>query len=258
MLRNKPTSYRSSTSSIPIKKQKDDKMMWIVVSIVVVVFIVFFVINQYNSLEDNMVKRLINKVKPLSDIKDMDIVFFMSPKCPWCQKMVQVLKDEDTMKYMEVVDITTEDGQEMAKKYGALDKPVPSFISRKLKTGTIGYKETTKEILNDLQDAAKERDNNSSGDSTKLSDNDMESYKNLEIMMFASPNCGWCNKAKEMLGAVGLLEFTEVVDITTKNGQDALKNHVQNYEGAPTWKSKKTGKISVGFQQIDNLVKELS
>ena len=63
-------------------------------------------------------------------IKDLDVMFFMSPTCPWCKKMAAVMEKGNTLKDVMVVDVSKEDGQELAKKYGAASRGVPSFISR--------------------------------------------------------------------------------------------------------------------------------
>ena len=51
-------------------------------------------------------------------IKDLDVLFFMSPTCPWCKKMVAVMEKENTLTDVMVVDVSKPEGQELAKKYG--------------------------------------------------------------------------------------------------------------------------------------------
>lgn len=196
-------------------------------------------------------------------IKDLDVMFFMNPTCPWCKKMVDVMNKENTLNDVIVVDISKEEGQELAKKYGAINRGVPSFISRKLNTGTVGYKDSTKKIVSALTEGQSPKQVQ---EPTQVQEK-VQGQKGQEgqgqnpiadmgIVMFMSESCGWCKKAKEEAAQNGVLPYLELQDINTPQGKAALGEMIGegNFKGAPTFYSRKTGKVSVGYKPMDQLI----
>ena len=183
----------------------------------------------------------------------MEVMFFMSPKCPWCQKMKAVLEKEGALRDLETIDITTPEGQETAKKYGSLDKGVPSFVSKKLRTGTVGFKESVRELVAALVKAKDEPE--------PKQPIPLEEAKGkiggLRVLLFTSPSCGWCKKAKEGLSEAGVLDSVETIDITTPEGKDLLSKEIPEFKGVPVAKSMVTGKIVTGYRPLEALVAEL-
>ena len=180
--------------------------------------------------------------------KEYDIVYFMSPTCPWCKKMTKVLVDEGMMSDMHVVDVTEESGKKMAVEMGAADKGVPSFISRKNRTGTVGFKKSGSELLKAL-DVPSSQEPPSGGDSI---------ISQLDIIVFVSPSCGWCTKMKDQLTEGGLMDMVELVDITTPEGREIAKKVLpSNNSGVPACYSKSTGKVCNGFKPIVDIIEEL-
>ena len=187
------------------------------------------------------------------ELRGMEVMFFMSPKCPWCQKMKAVLEKEGTLRDLETVDITTPQGQETAKKYGSLDKGVPSFVSKKLRTGTVGFKESTKELVAALNKAKDEPEPKEALPSEEA----RGKIGDLRVVLFTSPSCGWCKKAKEGLSEAGVLGSVEVVDITTPEGKELVSKEIPEFRGVPVAKSMVTGKIVTGYRPLGELVAEL-
>lgn len=186
-------------------------------------------------------------------VREYDIVYFMSPTCPWCKKMSKVLADEGILGEMEVVDVTQEQGKKMAIEMGAADKGVPSFISRKNRTGTVGFKKSGKDLLEAL-DPSK----GVAPSSQEPGSGSGEVLKNLQIIVFVSPSCGWCTKMKQQLQDEGIMEMVELVDISTPEGQDMAKKVLPaSNGGVPACYSKSTGKVCNGFKPIVNIIEEL-
>lgn len=194
-----------------------------------------------------------------SGIKELDIIYFMSPSCPWCQKMTKVLSDSGSMGSLTVVDITKPEGQETAKKMGAADKGVPAFISKKNKTGTIGFKSSISELTKSLEKGAKNLSKPNTPQTPKMDPNQaVSAVQNLQIVVFASPSCGWCNKMKTELSEAGVLEMVELVDVSTEGGQQTAKELLGEFRGVPASYSRKTGKSSVGYKPLGDIINSLT
>lgn len=187
-----------------------------------------------------------------SGLKELDIVYFMSPTCPWCQKMSKVLSDEGSMSSITVVDISKPQGQEMAKNLGAADKGVPAFISRKMKTGTVGFKPSVKELIGSLNKVAPpQAQSMDQGDA-------VNHLQDLGVLIFVSPSCGWCTKMKGELAEAGVLEMVELVDVSTEAGKMMAQEVLKESRGVPATYSKKTGKSSVGYKPLPDMIEALS
>ncbi len=89
----------------------------------------------------------------IKELKDLDVMFFMAYDCPHCIKVKSVMEKENTLRYVKQIDINTENGNKLALDYGVLDKGIPNFISKTLKSGLLGYKESTKQIIDELKSA---------------------------------------------------------------------------------------------------------
>jgi glutaredoxin len=188
-----------------------------------------------------------------SELKGMEVIFFMSPKCPWCQKMKAVMEKEGSLRDVEMVDVTTAQGQELAKKYGSLDKGVPSFVSKKLRTGTVGFKESTNELVKSLVKAKDEPEPKEPIPTEEA----LGKIGALRVLLFTSPTCGWCKKAKDGLQEAGVLDSVEVVDISTPEGKELVSKEIPDFRGVPVAKSMVTGKIVTGYRPLEALVAEL-
>lgn len=189
-------------------------------------------------------------------IKDLDVLFFMNPTCPWCKKMVAVMNKENTLNDVMVVDVSKPEGQELAKKYGAASRGVPSFISRKLNTGTVGYKDSTKKVVSGLVEGQKPVKQLEQPEQPQPGAVSPEVVKDLGIVMFVSEGCGWCKKAKEEAVQNGVMPYLELQDIGTPEGKATLNELIGegNFKGAPTFYCRKTGKTAVGYMPMDKIV----
>ena len=265
----KPIGRRSSSK---VGSSKSNSEVWMYVGLVIVIIIVIAIACWCGSgssdtdaptSEPFKSKGIMDKIKDAfgnigkkSELADLDVLYFFSPTCPWCQKMTTVLKNAGELGSVTQVDITKPDGQEKAKQYGAGGKGIPSFVSRKMKTGTVGFKKTTKEITDALKKA---RDAKPKQDAPKLDPNEaVGKVQDLQITLFASPQCGYCGKLKEDLEKAGLLHYMEIVDVSQPDGQALVKQLISDFRGVPICYSKKTQKHSVGYKPVDNIIMELS
>ena len=193
--------------------------------------------------------------RPKKDIKPLDIVMFMSPTCPFCKKMEDLLKKEGQMGNITVVDITKKEGLEFAKQFGADKQPVPSFISRTLKTATVGSKESIDGLITDLSVKLSGPEPSSSEPSGGI---DMGLVDQLQIVLFARESCPWCTKAKSHCDQIGVTDVIKVVDITTPEGQSLAKNLLPPGTSAvPAWVSVATKKSVIGFQPFVDILQKL-
>ncbi len=197
-------------------------------------------------------------IRPKKDIKPLDIVMFMSPTCPFCKKMEDLLKKEGQLGNITIVDITKKEGLEFAKQFGADKQPVPSFISRTLKTATIGSKESIDGLIEDL--SIKQEPSSSEPSSSEPSGGgiDMGLVDQLQIVLFARDGCPWCVKAKSHCDQMGVTNVIKIVDITTPEGQSLAKNMLPPGTSAvPAWVSAATKKSVVGFQPFVDILQKL-
>jgi glutaredoxin len=194
-------------------------------------------------------------------LKELDVIMFMSPECKWCQKTMEMLKKEGKDKDITVVDITKKEGQEIAKQFGADQQPIPSFISRKKKTGTVGYRESVGEIVKALTET---NESPSSGETqvpqiSGSGDGNLSmAIRDLQIVFFSRPGCPWCDKAKENCEQAGVIDSVRIIDITTDDGkQQAAQLLPPGSSGVPAFVSMVTKKTIIGYKPIDQVVQEL-
>jgi glutaredoxin len=195
--------------------------------------------------------------RPKKDIKPLDIVMFMSPTCPFCKKMEDLLKKEGHMGNITVVDITKKEGLEFAKQFGADKQPVPSFISRTLKTATVGSKESIDGLIADL--SVKHEPSTSEPSSSEPSGGiDMGLVDQLQIVLFARESCPWCTKAKSHCDQMGVTNRIKIVDINSPEGQSLSQSILPPGTSAvPAWVSVATKKSVVGFQPLVDILQKL-
>jgi glutaredoxin len=192
-------------------------------------------------------------------LKEFELLMFISPTCPWCKKMIGVLDSEGQLNNVTVVDISKEEGANLAKQFGADKQPVPSFISRKLKTGTVGYRDSVAKLIEALKPPANKSIQQEQGNSDEApSMHEPINIENLQIILFSREGCPWCTKAKEACNQAGVADVIQIVDITTPEGQElAGKVLPPGTSGVPAWFSMATKKHVVGFKPIEQLVQEL-
>jgi len=192
-------------------------------------------------------------------LKELEVTMFMSPKCKYCQGMMETLKKEGVTDQLEIVDITNKEGAEYAAKFGADKQPIPSFISKKFKTGAVGQRESVK----DLVEALTPKEGPSSAPPAGNGSGDLKTdIQTLQVFLFARDGCGYCAKAKEACNNANVMDVIQVVDITTPEGQQlAGKMIPPGVNGVPVWVSGVTKRHVVGFNpnggSIEQVVNQL-
>jgi glutaredoxin len=251
----------SPTKGLDIDK---DKAIWI--GIIILIFIMFTGSCYYNgdtnspdtfsnikSGFNNIVNGVSSKMGGSSNLKELDIIYFKSPTCPWCKKMDDVLID--SVSSITVVDVTTPEGQKIAKDMGAADKGIPSFISKKMQTGSVGFKPSVKELIDSLN---KTKPSEKPVDTPKMDPSEaVNKVQELDIILFVSPSCGWCSKIKGEFSEAGVLEMVEMVDVSTDDGKNIAKELLKEFRGVPALYSKNTGKSVVGYKPLPAIIEAL-
>ena len=253
----KSSSSKSPACNSSRVSGKSGNELWMWVGFVVVIVLIISLSLWYSNCSgDTFSDKFSNTFrKGNAELKDMDVLFFMSPACGWCQKMKAVMEREKTIGDVKLVDVTKPEGLELAKQYGSIDKGVPSFVSKKLKTGTVGFKETTAELIGSLKKA---KDSPQPEVPPMNPEEAVNKIVDLQVMLFTSPTCGWCNKAKEALKEAGVSDYVEIIDISTPDGKTLVQQQIPEFRGVPVAKSKVTGKIATGYKAVPQLVAELS
>jgi len=165
----------------------------------------------------------------VNQAKDLGIVFYGRESCPYCVRMKKMLEEDGLMEVIEFVDTGSSAG---AKKLPKTVTGVPHFQSKKTKKTKTGATKTSSELLGAL--SGKEHFGNN------------DPIDDLQIIMYKSDSCGYCNKAKQMLGSH--LDKIEM--------RDGAPPGVQ---GVPHFESKKTGKTHTGApQSLNQLIQALS
>jgi hypothetical protein len=114
-----------------------------------------------NRLENDIFK--IKKVLKIDEeklkIKDLDLVMIIRDACPWCNKMIETLRDADELKHVKVYNYGSKEADVELESFRSnvirSDHPgsrwlklgeetcvhaVPLIMSKKLGTHVIGYK----------------------------------------------------------------------------------------------------------------------
>lgn len=201
-----------------------------------------------------------SKLSKEPSLKELDILVFIRPQCPWCIKTLELLKNENQLGNVTIVDTTTPQGLEISKNFGADQQAVPAFISRKNKVGTVGYRQSIKELVKSLQPPTGVQTIqsvvNSDGGGGGGGDSDIST---LKIVMFARQGCGYCTKAKESIANAGVGHAIQVVDTSTPEGSQLMASLLPpGTNGVPAWYSHKTLKHAVGYKPIEEIIKQLS
>jgi glutaredoxin len=174
-------------------------------------------------------------------LKSLNILFFcdMSGNCPHSKRfMVEMSKQlsEPVDKVFIMKDISaSEQNKQMFTNYGGY--ATPYFFSLKTNKSVTGYVQNASQLESMLKGILKEGYANEN--------NDMKGkVKELDIVMFSSPHCGFCKMMKEVLKKHNLEDVIEIVEDLDNSNYKHMKGQVR---GFPTMMSKKTGKTSVGY-----------
>ncbi len=234
----------SSIFSKITEKVSEYKIVLIVACIVIVASVIMYFQKD----------RFTNILMP-DNAADFDLIFFMNPECKWCAKQIEVLQKEGTLGSMTIKDISKEEDKKEAVKYGV--KGFPYFISKRNKTASLGFHESTQELLNSLKVPTGSQAQQQAQAQNPGQDTGADAGS---IILLTRDGCGWCTKAKEDIAskggpsAVGVIMF----DIGSKEGQEAMKSVGKTSSGVPLFINPKNGKTKTGFAAIEDVKKELA
>jgi len=193
------------------------------------------------------------------NLKNLDLIMFMSPQCQWCKKTIDMLTREGQLNNLSIVDVTKPEGIAIAKQYGADKQKVPSFISRQLRTGAVGFQESVSKLVEVLKQPKQMPVQQPPGSSEEVGGGGLvNAITNLKIIMFAREDCGWCKKAKELYSQANVMDVIQVVDANSPEGREMMGNLLPpGSAGVPAFVSMVTKKTVIGFRPIDQLIQEL-
>ena len=176
----------------------------------------------------------------LDKLKDLRIVFFYdgSGRCPYSMKTVNSLKDILSLNDAFIVkDIQVPENQTLLERLNGYGTPF--FYSTKNGTSHVGSVQNLSDLISKLETVE--------GYETPLKDR----MKDLQIYVYISPHCIFCQKLKELFDREGVSSY-----VTYRNAQD-YKGEVQG--GVPYLKSMKTGKSLTGYyDSLQKIIQHLS
>lgn len=167
----------------------------------------------------------------VNQAKDLGIIFFGRPGCPYCVRMKEMLEGDGLMEVIDFVDTGSPAG---AKKLPKNARGVPHFYSKKTGQSHTGAVPNSGDLLQKLSKKKTERFTQP------------DPIRDLQITMYKSDSCGFCKKAMNILGPH--LSKIELVDGMPPGAT-----------GVPHFKSKKTNKEHTGCpQSVEHLIQALS
>jgi thiol-disulfide isomerase/thioredoxin len=235
----------------------DNNTIYISLGIVLLILIILLVIYNTNESFANSVKDAFNKVTGSSGLDGLDVVFFMNPECPWCQKQMDVLKKEGTVNSLTIKSIENPENKKEAMAYGV--KGFPYFVSKKNKTILMGFQDTTDDIVKGLQIPTGKMAHGQIQESPK-SPEGQEGQENsaFTMVILTRESCGWCKKAKEDIVNNNVKDVA-IVAIDSEDGKAIIdKFKVDNKSGVPIYVNLINGRSKTGFMPIEQARKTLS
>lgn len=195
-------------------------------------------------------------------LKELDVIFFMSPSCHHCKEMKAILESEGTIGDFTTVDVNTEEGAKMAKMYGAT-KGVPTFVSKTNKNGTVGKRNSTADILKELQsiqisEVPQQVPQVPQQVPQVPQEITADLVKDLDIIIVTSETCGYCQKLKEDIDILGFSGVITQLDLSSPETEQALRDfNVDSTKGVPIIVSRRTGKSTIGYKPFASITKDL-
>jgi glutaredoxin len=158
-------------------------------------------------------------------LKNLNIMLFVDKKCPFSRKQLE----QTTTKSMKVFDIKNKKHKQQFTDYGGF--ATPFFFSTSSNRSYTGFDSNPSRLLKNLSIV----ENFSSGLDQRI--------KDLEIVIYSSKHCPYCNMLHKMLSDKNQLQNVDLIDDMTK------MENVDKIEGFPYIFSRKTNKNMTGCPQ---------
>jgi len=183
----------------------------------------------------NVINEPIREGYTSGDLKDLDIVLFIDKKCPFSKEQLkQSFIDEVTVK-----DIKKKENKQMLTNMGGT--ATPYFYSIKTNRNFTGLEKSGQNLYKIV--SQKENFINDS----------QQKVKDLDIIIYSSPNCPYCMKLKKMLYDEGMMDYVSFIEDISK------MENLEKIQGFPYLMSKKNSKDMTGCpNNIDILLEKLS
>lgn len=253
----------SKAEEVVVSKNSGTGTGSLLMGVIVFIFIfliVLLILGTCTETGRGYVDKFKDKIMPKkSKLKELDVLMFMLPTCPFCVKTMEVLEKEKELNNLTIIDVSKEEGKKIAEQYGA--SKLPSFISRKMGTSAVGSIEHVSDLVKALTSVKTPEPRSSDEPQVDADENvdvDINIVNQLQIVLFAREGCSWCLKAKDECERVGVLNSIKIIDITTPEGQQAASELLpKEITGVPAWVSLSTRKVSPGYKPFSQLLKEL-
>lgn len=169
-----------------------------------------------------------------------NILLFIKPDCPNCEKMINVIKKEGTEKFFNIIDTTTKSGMAHATEKGITH--VPTFLSEANKTAVIGFRNSTDQVFKELEEL---KGKNVQSQSPQSSDNGM-------ILMFYRDSCKYCKQAKDVLSKSPLGKNFLQISSDSSEAKDLIQKYSLKISGVPFFYNPSTKKSMSGLPPPDS------
>jgi glutaredoxin len=182
-----------------------------------------------------------------NELKALKILFFadMSGKCPYSKKFQSEIAKQLSHPVNDVFIIkdisSSEANKQMFTNYGGY--ATPYFYSLKTNKSVTGYIEDATKLHGLLKASIKEGYEHETKDKVK----------DLGLVMFSSPHCGFCKMMKDVFKKHDLENVVEIIESIDNSEYKHMKGSIH---GFPTLHSKKTGKSHTGFSENISMIVE--
>lgn len=183
----------------------------------------------------NVVNEPIREGYTSGDLKDLDIVVFVDKKCPFSKEQLK----QSFINELTIKDIKKKENKQMLTNMGGT--ATPYFYSIKSNRYFTGLEKNEKNLYKNL--SQKENFINES----------QQKVKDLDIIIYSSPNCPYCMKLKKMLQDEGMMEHVSFIEDMSK------MQNLEQIQGFPYLMSRKSSKNMTGCpHNINMLLEQLS
>lgn len=181
-----------------------------------------------NIVNESIVEPFKNKIEeenPLEQLEKMKVLLFVDKKCPYSRNQLQ----QKSAKMMEVIDIKKNKNKQMFTNYGGF--ATPFFYSMLTNRSYTGFEPNEKKLYKNLSVV----ENFSNSMDSKV--------KDLDIVIYSSKQCPYCNMLYKMLS-----DNNQLNNVTVIEDMSQMEN-VENIQGFPYIFSRKTNKNMTGAPQ---------
>ena len=155
---------------------------------------------------------VLEKKKPLNEtVQNLKLVIFVDSKnCPHSESLLQLLKNNNLLESVQVLDITEPSNRNALITNGA--NGVPFIRSMTLGTSITGAPPSIELLVKALDNKQPITSNNPPSINPEL----LKKLQQLDIVVYTSDSCHYCVMYKSFIQKAGLLPYMKIIDLTNK------------------------------------------